>query len=113
MLRIPDELFEAARLDGAGTIRCFIHIALPVSKSLLLTALALSFTDCWNMVEQPLVFLPGRSDLHPLSAQFSQLARQGTGMEFAGACLYILPALLVYGCFQKHMMDGIQLSAIK
>ena len=113
MIRIPDALFEAAQLDGAGTVRCFIHIALPVSKSVLLTALALSFADAWNMVEQPLVFLPGRSDLHPLSVVFSQLARRGTGGEFAGACLYILPALLVYALLQKHMMAGIQLSAAK
>lgn len=113
MLRIPDELFEAAQLDGAGTVRCFARIALPLSKSILLTALALSFADAWNMVEQPLVFLPGRSDLHPLSVVFSQLARRGTGGEFAGACLYILPTLLVYTLFQKHMMTGIQLSNLK
>lgn len=113
MIRIPNELFEAAQIDGAGTIRCFAHIAIPLSKSILGVMIALSFADCWNMVEQPLVFLPNRNDLHPLSVVFSQLARQSNGGEFAGACLYILPALLIYGCFQKRIMNGIQLTAMK
>ena len=113
MIRIPNELFEAAQIDGAGTIRCFLHIAIPVSKSILMAVIALSFTDCWNMVDQPLVFLPNRSDLHPLSVVFNQLARRSTGMEFAGAALYILPALLIYVMFQKNMMVSIQLSDIK
>ncbi len=113
MIRIPNELFEAAQIDGAGTVRCFFHIAIPMSKSILISVIALSFTDCWNMVEQPLVFLPNRSDLHPLSVVFNQMARHSTGMEFAGASLYILPALLIYLFFQKNMMVGIQLSEMK
>lgn len=104
MVKIPNEPFEAAQLDGAGTIRCFFHIAIPMSKSILMIFLALSFIDCWNMVEQPLVFLPSRSDLHPLSIVFNQMARRSNGIAFAGASLYILPALMVYGLLQKAMM---------
>ncbi len=70
MVGIPGELFEAAQIDGAGPIRCYFHIALPVSKAIIGAAVALSFADCWNMVEQPLVFLPMREDLHPLSVAF-------------------------------------------
>lgn len=113
MIRIPNEMFEAAQIDGAGTVRCFFHIAIPISKSILISVIALSFTDCWNLVEQPLVFLPNRSDLHPLSVVFNQMARHSTGMEFAGASLYILPALLIYIFFQKNMMVGIQLTEMK
>lgn len=113
MIRIPNELFEAAQLDGAGTVRCFFHIAIPMSKSILISVIALSFTDCWNMVEQPLVLLPNRSDLHPLSIVFNQMARHSNGIEFAGASLYILPGLIVYGFFQRNMMVCIQLSEMK
>ena len=66
MIGIPKELFEAAQMDGAGPIRCFFHIALPASKPILGAALALSFADCWNMVAQPLVFLPNNTTLYPL-----------------------------------------------
>lgn len=113
MLGIPNELFEAAQIDGAGPIRSYFHIALPVSKAIIGAAVALSFADCWNMVEQPLVFLPMREDLHPLSVAFNQLSQESTGIEFAGATLYILPALMIYLFFQKDIMTGIQLSEMK
>ncbi len=113
MLGIPDELFEAAQIDGAGPIRCYIHIALPVSRAMIGAAVALSFAECWNMVEQPLVFLPNRSDLHPLSVVFNQLSQESTGVEFAGAVLYLLPALLIYLFFQDDIMTGITLSEMK
>lgn len=113
MLGIPNELFEAAQIDGAGPIRSYFHIALPVSKAIIGAAVALSFADCWNMVEQPLVFLPMREDLHPLSVAFNQLSQESTGIEYAGATLYILPALMIYLFFQKDIMTGIQLSEMK
>lgn len=113
MLGIPNELFEAAQIDGAGPIRCFFHIALPVSRAVLGAALALSFADCWNMVEQPLVFLPTQTSLYPLSVAFNQLSRTSTGVEFAGASLFLIPALLIYLFFQKDIMTGIQLSELK
>lgn len=113
MLGIPNELFEAAQIDGAGPIRCYFHIALPVSKAILGAALALSFADCWNMVEQPLVFLPTQTSLYPLSVAFNQLSRTSTGVEFAGASLFLISALLIYLYFQKDIMTGIQLSELK
>lgn len=113
MLGIPGELFEAAQIDGAGPARCYVHIALPVSHAMIGAAVALSFADCWNMVEQPLVFLPNRSDLQPLSVVFNQLSQESTGVEFAGAVLYLLPALLIYLFFQDDIMTGITLSEMK
>ena len=113
MIGIPDELIEAAQIDGAGPVRCYFHITLPVSKAIIGAAVALSFADCWNMVEQPLVFLPMRDDLHPLSVAFNQLSQESTGIEFAGATLYILPALMIYLFFQQDIMTGIQLSEMK
>ena len=113
MISIPRELFEAAQIDGAGSIRCYFHVALPLSKAIIGAAAALSFADCWNLVEQPLVFLPTRSDLYPLSVAFNQLSQKSTGTEFAGAALYILPAMMIYLFFQKDIMTSIQLSEMK
>ena len=113
MIGIPTELFEAAQMDGAGPIRCYFYVALPVSKAILGAAVALSFADCWNMVEQPLVFLPSKTQLYPLSVAFNQISQQSEGTEFAGAALYLLPALFIYFFFQKDIMTGIQLSEMK
>ena len=94
-------------------MRCYIHIVLPVCRPILGAAVALSFADCWNLVEQPMTYLTNRLDLQPLSVMFNQLADQSSGLEFAGASLYILPALFVYLYFLKDILTGIQLTELK
>ena len=113
MVGLPRELLEAAEVDGAGTFRCFIHVTLPVCRPILGAAVALSFADCWNLVEQPLTYLAGQTQLMPLSVMFNQLTENPSGVEFAGAALYILPALLIYLYFQKDILSGIQLTELK
>lgn len=113
MVGLPKEILEAAEVDGAGTFRCFIHVALPVCRPILGAAVALSFADCWNLVEQPLTYLAGQTQLMPLSVMFNQLTENPSGVEFAGAALYILPALLIYLYFQKDILSGIQLTELK
>ncbi len=113
MVSIPRELYDAGQLDGAGTIRCYFHIVLPVSRPVIGAAAALSFADVWNMVEQPMTFLSKRADLHPLSVVFNQLIVNPTGVEFAGAALYILPALFVFLFFLDDIVSGIQLTELK
>ena len=113
MLNIPRELLEAGQIDSAGVFRCFLQIVLPMSKPVIGTMIALSFAECWNLVEQPLTYLTLRTDLHPLSVVFSQLTENVTGIEFAGASLFILPALFVYLIYQDDIMEGIQVTDIK
>ena len=113
MVSLPGELIEAASIDGAGTFRTYIHIVLPVCRPILGEAAALYFADCWNLVEQPLTYLTERADIQPLSVMFNQLANENTGFEFAGATLYILPALFVYLFFQEDILSGIQLTELK
>lgn len=100
-------------MDGAGTVRCYFQIVLPVCRPILGAAVALSFADCWNLVEQPMTYLSQRTDLQPLSVMFNQLVTESTGIEFAGAAIYILPALFIYLYFLKDILAGIQLSELK
>ena len=113
MLNIPKDILEAAQIDSAGPLTCFFRIVLPVSKPVIGTMLALSFAESWNMVEQPLIYLTRREDLYPLSVKFGQLSKTITGIEFAGAALFILPALFVYLIFRDDILEGIQVSDIK
>ena len=110
---VDPTLHEAAQIDGAGTFRCFIHVVLPVCQPILGAAVALSFADCWNLVEQPLTYLTTHTELYPLSVVFNQLTQQSTGVEFAGAALYTLPALLIYLYFQNDILEGVQLTELK
>lgn len=113
MVGLPDELFEAAEVDGAGAVRCYFHVALPVCRPAIGAAVALSFADCWNLVEQPMTYLSARQELQPLSVMFNQLVSESTGVEFAGAVLYMLPALFIYLYFLEDILSGIQLSELK
>lgn len=113
MASLPDEIFEAAEVDGAGAIRCYFHVALPICRPAIGAALALSFADCWNLVEQPMTYLSARTELQPLSVMFNQLVSESSGVEFAGAVIYILPALFVYLYFLEDILSGIQLTELK
>jgi len=113
MVGLPDELIEAASIDGAGPFRVFISIILPVCRPILGAAAALSFAESWNLVEQPLTYLTDKQSLMPLSVMFNQIVQSNTGFEFAGAALYILPALFVYMFFQQDIISGIQLTEMK
>ncbi len=113
MVSIPNELLEAGMVDGVGPVRGFIHVILPVCKPILGAAAALSFADCWNMVEQPLVYLANNTSLQPLSVMFNQISTEGADVAFAGSALYILPTLFIYLYFQEDIVAGIQLSELK
>ncbi len=113
MVSIPNELLEAGMVDGVGPIRGFVHVILPVCKPIIGAAAALSFADCWNMVEQPMVYLAGNNSLWPLSVMFNKISTEGADVAFAGAALYILPALFIYLYFQEDIVAGIQLSELK
>lgn len=113
MVSIPPEMMEAGLMDGAGTIRSFVHVVLPLSRPILGASVALSFADSWNMVEQPLIYLSGQQQSMPLSVMFNTFSSSEQGVVFAGAALYILPALLIYSYFQEDILLGIQLSDMK
>jgi len=112
MVGIPNEIVEAGQMDGAGTMRTFVHVMIPVCRPILGAAAALSFADCWNLVEQPLVYLTD-TNLQPLSVMFNQMNSDSTAVAFAGAALYLLPMLLVYIYFQDDILLGVQLSELK
>ena len=113
MVGLPGDMIEAAQIDGAGTLRCFVHVVMSVCQPILGAAIALSFADCWNLVEQPLTYLTTHTELYPLSVAFNQLTQKSTGVEFAGAALYTLPALFIYLFFQNDILEGVQLTELK
>ena len=113
MLGLPNELLEAAQMDGAGTLRCYGYVVVPVCRPVIGAAVALSFADCWNLVEQPMTYLSQRTDLYPLSVEFNRLAGSNAKIVFAGAALYILPALFIYLYFLEDILSGVQLTELK
>lgn len=106
MRRIPTEVMEAARVDGAGEWMIFSRICLPLCKGGLASIAILIFFDYWNMVEQPLVLLPD-SDMHPLSVFLSRINTGEISLAFAVAVIYLIPPLLIFLYGEDYLVEGI------
>ncbi len=111
-LAIPQEILEAARLDGAGETQIFFRIAIPLGIPGILSVGILTFLDSWNMIEQPMTYLKTKS-LWPLSLFLPEIKLADMGMGFAAALLMLIPALLLFLCCQDYLEQGIALSGGK
>lgn len=109
---VPDAVIESARLDGAGHIRLFLQIGVPLGMGGITSAMVLTFLDCWNMIEQPLVFLKEQS-LWPLSVFLPNIEPEKTGVAFAASVVALIPAMLVFFGGQQYLEQGIMASAVK
>lgn len=105
---VPEEVLEAAQLDGAGEWQIFRYIGLPMGLPGLLSVGILSFLDIWNLIEQPMTFLKDRS-LWPLSLFLPETTLSDAGLGFASAFLMLIPALLLFGLCQDDLEQGIAL----
>ena len=112
MKNIPRSVFEAAQIDGAGHLRRFVRIALPLSKGGAASLAILSFADCWSMVEQPMVFLR-ESAMSPLSVILFQIGRENIGLIFAASVFYMLPVVWIFLYGQEYFEQGIKFSALR
>ena len=109
---IPQEILEAARLDGAGELRIFCQIALPLGAPGIMSVCILTFLDSWNMIEQPMTYLKTKS-LWPLSLFLPEIGMADMGMGFAAALLMLIPALLLFFSCEEYLEQGIALSGGK
>lgn len=112
---IPDELIEAARIDGAGEFRIFWQIVLPLLKPVLVTLATFTFLGSWNDFMWPLIVLSD-STLHTLPVALSNLARehvQDSELMMAGSVLTVLPVLLLFLALQRYYLQGLLLGSVK
>ncbi|MCY3020811.1 MAG: carbohydrate ABC transporter permease [Planctomycetota bacterium] len=114
-LTIPEELLEAARLDGASEWRVFWTIILPLSKPALLTVMIFTILREWNDFMGPLIYLTSESN-RTLALGLAHLRGvQGTewGLLMAASLLMILPALALFFVAQRFFIEGIALTGTK
>lgn len=109
---IPEAVLEATRLDGAGRLRCFVAVGLPLGAPGILSAAILGFLEYWSLLEQPMTFFRDRS-LWPLSLFLSGLSAETAGPGFVAALLILTPALLVFLFGQHDLERGIAAAGVK
>ncbi|MER6014620.1 carbohydrate ABC transporter permease [Streptomyces bluensis] len=119
MQTVPDELLEAARIDGAGEWYIFWRIVLPLVKPALATLAIFTFLGSWNNFVWPLVATndPGKYTLPVALATFAndpnRTVAGGNGMLMAGSLLVVLPVLAVFALLQRHFTQGIATAGLK
>ena len=112
---IPDELMEAARIDGAGEWRIFFRIVLPMLKPVLVTLAIFTFMGSWNDFMWPLIVLTDASK-QTLPVALASLSRehiQDVEMMMAGAVLTVTPVLLLFLALQRYYIQGLLLGSVK
>lgn len=109
---IPRQLFEAARIDGAGEGTIFVKIGLPLGRSGLLSAMVLGFLEYWNMMEQPMAFLEDKA-LWPLSLYLPEITWAQAGYAFGASVITLIPAVFVFIWGQDYLEQGIIYSGLK
>ncbi|HNB54064.1 MAG TPA: carbohydrate ABC transporter permease [Anaerolineales bacterium] len=113
--QIPDELYDAARIDGAGHLRFLGQIVLPLSKAPVMVIIVLSFIGSWNSLAWPLL-VTTEPEWRPIAVglmNFVQDAGQEVNLMMAGAVITIVPILIMYFFTQKQFTESISRSGIK
>lgn len=119
---VPDELLDAARVDGAGEFRTFFRVALPLMRPAVITVLLLSVVGTWNNYFLPLAML-SNSRLYPITVGlglWEQLASSNNGgghslwsLIIVGSLVSIIPLIIAFLTLQKYWQGGLSLGSLK
>ncbi|ROR97265.1 carbohydrate ABC transporter membrane protein 2 (CUT1 family) [Salana multivorans] len=116
MRGLPNELDEAARIDGAGHARIFGSIILPLMQPALITSAIFAFIWSWNDFFGPLLYLKNPSMYTmpiALRAYVDQTTTSDYGAQMAMAMLALLPVMLFFFAFQRHLVGGVATQGLK
>lgn len=106
---IPDEIIEAAELDGAGYLDTLRYVIVPMGRSAIILCIIYYFIVTWNDLFTPMVLLTDM-DLRTVMVALASLISRYSGdptLQFAGLVLAAIPAILVYAVFQNYIIKGI------
>lgn len=118
---VPTGLIEAARIDGAGELRIFLKIAMPLLAPATVTVLLFSVVSIWNNYFLPLIMLKDPA-WYPLTIGINQWNKLGStagngeliqNVVITGSLLMIIPLVIAFLCLQRYWQSGLALGAVK
>ena len=116
ILSLPDELIQAARVDGAGELRIFFSVIMPLCWPALATLGILTFLSSWNNFLWPLVVATNEEKYTlPVALALYAVGQNATqyGLLLAGSVVTVIPVIAVFLFLQRHIMQGISMTGIK
>ena len=114
-IQIPNELYDAARIDGAGHLRFLAQVVLPLSKAPIMVIIVISFIGTWNSLAWPML-VTTEPEWRPIAVglmNFLDDNGQYVNLMMAGAFITIIPILIMYFFTQKQFTESISRSGIK
>jgi multiple sugar transport system permease protein len=114
-LAIPDELLDAARIDGASEWMIYRRIVLPLLRPMLVTLAVFTFLGAWNDFLWPLIVL-NDDDRYTLPVALASLSRehvQDSELMMAGSVVTVVPVLVLFLVLQRHYLQGLMAGAVK
>ena len=111
MKNIDNSVIEATRLETSSVIRVMITSVIPQMRVCISAVVLFTFSDCWNMVEQPMLFLKDDS-LKTLSVFITNAQNYEGDVLFPAAVVFIIPVLLLYLFFNENLEKGLTLGEI-
>ena len=115
MLSVPQDLLEAARLDGAGELRIYWSVVMPLARPILATLATFMFMSTWNDFMWPLIVLSDQAHytLPVALANLSGEHVQDIELMMAGAVVTVLPVLAVFMALQRYYIAGLMAGSVK
>ena len=113
--QIPNELFDAALIDGCGHLRFLTQIVLPISRAPLMTVVILNGIWAWNSLQWPLI-VTNTADWRPITVGLSSFITEAsaeTQLIMAGSVITTIPILVLYFFTQKQFTEGIATTGLK
>lgn len=115
-LTIPEELTDAARIDGAGELQIMLRVIVPLAKPAIAAVALFQFLYSWNDLFAPLLFVGGDPNLWTLSiglAQFRTMTQVDWNLMMAASVLFMLPVIVLFFLAQRVFVEGVTLTGVK
>jgi ABC-type glycerol-3-phosphate transport system permease component len=115
---IPDDLSDAARIDGANDFRIWWSVVLPLSKPVLATVAIFAFQSTWDDFLGPLIYMGQNPDMRTLAVGLYQFRNSPGGENLmpylmAVSTVMMLPILFIFGFGQRYLVQGVTMSGLK
>ena len=113
---LPQDLFDAAKLDGATSVQTFTYVAAPLIKATLTSQMLITFLNSWNDFVWPMLTLSSDSNMKTITLglySYRDVQQVLYGPMFAGFILASIPLILLFSFNMKHFISGITTGAVK
>jgi multiple sugar transport system permease protein len=116
-MTIPEELSDAARVDGASELQILLRVIVPLAKPAIAAVALFQFLYCWNDFFSPLLYAGNNPEAWTLAISLQQLTQLSRGilanLQMAASILFTLPVLIIFFFAQKVFVEGVTLTGVK